>query len=88
MKITKADFRKYLAAFLAIAAFSYMGLITFCEVPEANINNANIILGFLISTALSTLIGFYFGASESEDKEIQEKPKEASVIDSKVKKEA
>ena len=76
MKMTKADFRKCLAAFFALAAFIYMTAITFCEVPEANVNNANIILGFLISTALSTLIGFYFGASESEEEEIQEKPKE------------
>lgn len=79
MKITKADFRKYLATFLTGAAFIYMAAITFCEVPEANVNNANIILGFLISTALSTLIGFYFGASEEGEKEIQEKPKDESV---------
>lgn len=78
MKITKADFRKCLAAFFAIASFLYMAAITFCEVPEANVNNANIILGFLISTALSTLVGFYFGASESEE-ELQEKPKEDPV---------
>lgn len=73
MKISKADFRKYLAAFFSLASFIYMALITFCEVPEANINSANIILGFLIGTALSTIIGFYFGASESgeNDKEIQ-----------------
>lgn len=69
MKISKADFRKYLAAFLTCAAFIYMIAITFCKVPEANVNNANIILGFLISTALSTLIGFYFGASEGGEKE-------------------
>ncbi len=72
MKVSKADFRKYLAAFLSLAAFLYMVLITFCEVPEANINNANVILGFLISTALSTLIGFYFGTSESEEDSAKE----------------
>lgn len=76
LKITKSDFRKYLAAFFAVAAFLYMAAITFCKVPEANVNNANIILGFLISTALSTLIGFYFGASESGEEEFQEKPRE------------
>lgn len=71
MKISKADFRKYLAAFFSVTAFAYMGLITFCTVPAANKDSANIILGFLISTALSTLIGYYFGASEQEkpDKE-------------------
>lgn len=68
MKISKTDFRKYLAGFFSVASFIYMGLITFCAVPEANINTANIILGFLISTALSTVVGFYFGASEDPDK--------------------
>ena len=69
MKISKEDFRKYLAAFFSIAALLYMAAITFCTIPEANVNNSNIILGFLISTALATVIGFYFGASEESEKE-------------------
>lgn len=72
MKISKEDFRKYLAAFFTIAALLYMTAITFFTVPKENVNNANIILGFLISTVLATIIGFYFGTSE-ESKEDQQK---------------
>ena len=67
MKVNKQDFRKILAIFFSVASISYMGCITFCEIPKANINNANIILGFLISTALSTIIGFYFGGIDEEN---------------------
>lgn len=68
MNISKADFRKLLAIFFSVASFLYMTAVTFLTIPEKNINNSNIILGFLIGTALSTLIGFYFGSSESSDK--------------------
>lgn len=68
MKISKADFRKYLAAFFCTVSLTYMGLITFCIIPKENVNNSHIILGFLISTALTTIIGFYFGTSEESDK--------------------
>ncbi|MCK4498968.1 hypothetical protein KAU11_00550 [Candidatus Babeliales bacterium] len=69
MKISKSDFRKLLAAYFSIASFIYMGAITFCTVPKANVNNANIILGFLLGTTLAAIIGFYFGATEESDKE-------------------
>jgi uncharacterized membrane protein len=71
MKISKEDFRKYLAAFFTIAALLYMTAITFFAVPKENVNNANIILGFLISTVLATIIGFYFGTSEESKEEPQ-----------------
>lgn len=68
MNISKADFRKYLAAFFCSVSLIYMGCITFCTIPKENVNNSNIILGFLISTALTTIIGFYFGAAEDNGK--------------------
>lgn len=60
----KSDFRKILAIFLTSTSLIYMTAITFCTVPKENINNANIILGFLLGTALAAIISFYFGASE------------------------
>ena len=69
MKISKEDFRKYLAAFFTIVALLYMTAITFFTIPKENVNNANIILGFLISTVLATIIGFYFGTSEESEKD-------------------
>lgn len=67
MEISKALFRKYLAAFFSVVSFAYIMLITFCEIPKDNINNSNIILGFLLGTTLSTIIGYYFGDSERKD---------------------
>ena len=64
MKIDKAGFRKILASFFSITSFIYLIAITFCEVPEGNKDNAGIILGFLLGTTISTLIGYYFGYSE------------------------
>ena len=73
MKIDKADFRKYLAAFFSVASFIYMAAITFISVPKENINNSNVILGFLLGTTLAAIISFYFGASEKPDKESDDK---------------
>lgn len=70
MKINKADFRKYLAAFLSLTSFVYMFAITFLHIPKENMNNANIILGFLLGTTLAAIVSFYFGASESPDEKL------------------
>ena len=72
MKFSRADFRKYLAAFFSLASFLYMAAITFFHVPKENMNNANVILGFLLGTALAAILGFYFGASEGPDTEKNE----------------
>jgi cytosine/uracil/thiamine/allantoin permease len=47
------------------ATFAYLFLITFREVPPDNVQNSNIILGFLLGTALTTFLGYYFGTSQS-----------------------
>jgi len=65
----KHTFRKKLATFLSAVSFLYLFAITFLEIPTANKDNVNIILGFLLGTAISTIIGFYFGDSDKTDKE-------------------
>ena len=80
MNISKSDFRKLLAAFFSLASFIYMGAITFFTVPKENINNSNIILGFLLGTTLAAIIGFYFGASEEPDKELMKDAKSKKTV--------
>lgn len=68
--MNKGTFRKWLAAFISGASFIYLTAITFFTVPDKNIDNAKVIMGFILGTALATILGFYFGDSESkfEDK--------------------
>ena len=60
----KGDFRKILAAFFSVASFSYLVAITFVAVPKDNADNTKIILGFLLGTAIATILGYYFGDSD------------------------
>jgi hypothetical protein len=63
----KADFRKILAGFFSVIGCAYLGAITFWTVPQENMDNAKVIMGFLLGTAISTIIGFYFGDSEKKE---------------------
>jgi len=63
----KADFRKILAGFFSVAAFLYLAAITFISIPKANVDNSKVIMGFLLGTAIATILGFYFGDSESKE---------------------
>jgi len=47
-------------------AILYFLLVTFATVPEENQHFADIILGFLIGTAVAAIINFFFGTSDSE----------------------
>lgn len=48
-------------------AFSmlYLSAVTFFVVPDGNNRNVDLILGFLIGTAISSLLSFHFGSSRS-----------------------
>lgn len=63
----KGKFRRLLATFFSGASFVYITAITFCEVPTKNMDNAKVIMGFLLGTALALILGFYFG--DAEDKQ-------------------
>jgi hypothetical protein len=51
-----------------ITAFAciYFMLVTFIELPEGSQHFADIILGFLLGTAISAIVNFFFGTSDSE----------------------
>ena len=43
----------------------YLSAVTFFVVPDGNNRNVDLILGFLIGTAISSLLSFHFGSSRS-----------------------
>ena len=53
----------YLATFWSITGLIYIFLITFTNIPEANVRFADTILGFLLGTIVSTIINYFFGSS-------------------------
>jgi len=55
----------YFAAGIVALAFAYMFCVTFYSVPEKNLNTVNVVTGFLLGTALSAIIGFFYGSSKS-----------------------
>lgn len=69
MKLSKADFRKYLASFLTVFTCGYTLILTLCDIPKANMGAANNAIGFFFGVALSAIIGVYFGGTEEEEKE-------------------
>ena len=50
--------------FWALSSTLYFFCVTFIQLPEGGRDFANIILGFLLGTAVATIIGFFYGNSE------------------------
>lgn len=60
--------RRFLAAFaagLCLAAFAYVGAVTFLPLPAENARFADTVLGFILGTVMATPIGFFYGSSKS-----------------------
>lgn len=55
----------WLAAVWTFAAILYIGLITFCRIPENNVRFADTILGFMLATVVATILQFFFGSAIS-----------------------
>lgn len=60
-------FAKNFIYFFAIAwsifSFVYIAFITFGNIPKDNVRFADTILGFLLGTAMSAILQFFFGSS-------------------------
>jgi hypothetical protein len=54
----------YYSWFWAISSTVYFFSVTFFPVGDSGKDFANIILGFLLGTAVATIIGFFYGSSE------------------------
>ena len=58
-----AKFIYQFAWFWAFTSVLYFFSVTFLPIPEAGKDFANIILGFLLVTAVSTVINYFYGSS-------------------------
>mgnify|MGYP003338341636 FL=1 len=59
-----AHFIFWYSWFWAIASTSYFFSVTFIPIAEQGQRFADIILGFLLGTAVATIIGFFYGSSK------------------------
>lgn len=55
----------YYAWFWSVSSMVYFGSVTFIALPEGGQHFADIILGFLLGTAVATIISFFYGSSKS-----------------------
>jgi predicted membrane channel-forming protein YqfA (hemolysin III family) len=53
------------AWFWSITSVLYFFCVTFIPMPVGSRDFANIILGFLLGTAVATIISFFYGSSKS-----------------------
>jgi uncharacterized membrane protein YwzB len=61
----------YFVTFWSILSATYIGFITFGEIPESNIRFADTILGFVLGTMVASMFQFLLGSSlgsRSKDK--------------------
>lgn len=66
----------YYAWFITIVSFIYFFMVSFMPVENRNRDFINIILGFLIGTAINSLIRFFYGSSAKSQEDIDRKQKE------------
>ena len=68
----------YYAWFITIVSFIYFFAVSFFPVENKNRDFINIILGFLIGTAVNSLIRFFYGSSAKGQEDMDRKQKEMS----------
>ena len=64
----------YFSAGWSLFAMFFMAMVTMADIPKENISNVNIILGFLLGTAVASIFSFFLGttqASKNKDSTIQ-----------------
>jgi hypothetical protein len=73
----------YFTWFWAVIASTYVGFITFGDIPEANVRFADTILGFILGTVIATIVQFFFGSSlgSKEKDEINLRRSDKSGLD-------
>lgn len=69
-------FTQHYAWFLSIASFAYFAAVSFMPIDNHNRDFINIILGFLIGTAVNSLIRFFYGSSNKSQEAVDQKQKE------------
>jgi hypothetical protein len=61
-------FLYYFTAICTILAFTYIGFITFGDIPPENVRFADTILGFVLGTILGQMFSFFYGSSQGSRK--------------------
>ena len=56
-------FVMYLAIFWSVASCTYIGFVTFSQIPEANLRFVDTLLGVCIGTVITTILNFFYGSS-------------------------
>lgn len=62
--------------FITIVSFLYFFMVSFMPVNNHNRDFVNIILGFLIGTAINSLIRFWYGSSNKNQEAVDQKMKD------------
>lgn len=63
----------YYSWFITIVSFIYFFMVSFMPVENRNRDFINIILGFLIGTAINSLIRFFYGSSNKSQEDTDKK---------------
>jgi hypothetical protein len=66
----------WFAWFWSVGSMAYFFAITFGTVPASGKDFGNIILGFLLGTAVATIISFFYGSSKSSKDKTETMSKE------------
>jgi hypothetical protein len=69
-------FSHHYAWFITVISFVYFFMVSFMPVDNHNRDFINIILGFLIGTAVNSLIRFFYGSSNKAQEDVDKKQKE------------
>jgi hypothetical protein len=69
-------FAQNYAWFITVVSFTYFFVVSFAPIDNHNRDFINIILGFLIGTAVNSLIRFFFGSSNKSQEDVDKKMKE------------
>ena len=56
-------FVMYLAIFWSVASCTYIGFVTFTQIPEPNLRFVDTLLGVCIGTVITTILNFFYGSS-------------------------
>jgi hypothetical protein len=49
----------------SVFAAAFMAVVTLIDIPKENMNSVNIILGFLLGTAVSSIFSFFLGTTKN-----------------------
>lgn len=57
----------YFAIFWSIASITYVGSITFVNIPDSNVRFADTTLGFILGTLVATMFAYFFGSTRGSE---------------------